>query len=209
MKLTLLHTARAHRASFDALGDRIAPDAELRHVTRPAWLDRAQGGDPTLEADLAGVIGRASGPVICTCTTLGPVAEGLGAMRVDWPMMQRAAELDGPVMFAFCLDSAAAPGVALLDRALAARGASQKVLPLPLLQYWPLFEAGQTDAFHAVIAGEIRQAVAAHPETVGVILAQVSMAGAAARLADLDVPVLTSPETALRAGLAAGAAQAS
>lgn len=202
MTITLLHTAEAHRAIFDALRDQIAPDAQLRHVLRPGWLTRAQKGDPTLEADLAGVIGRATGPVICTCTTLGPMAEGLGAIRVDWPMMQQAAGIGGPVMLAFCLESTAAASVALLDRALAAKGTPQKVLPLPLMQYWPLFEAGEVDAFAAVIAGEIRQAVDAHPEVQGVILAQVSMAGAAARLADLGMPVLTSPEAALRAGLA-------
>ncbi|WP_210115113.1 hypothetical protein [Roseovarius aestuariivivens] len=205
MTLILLHTAEVHRATFDALRDRIAPGTGLRHVVRPGWLARAQKDDPTLEADLAGAIGRATGPVICTCTTLGPMAEMLGAIRVDWPMMQAAAALQGPVMLAFCLESAAAPSVALLDRALEAAGTPQKVLPLPLVPYWPLFEAGELDAFAAVIAGEIRQAVAAHPETAGVILAQVSMAGAAPLLADLGVPVLSSPELALRAGLAAQA----
>ncbi len=202
MTITLLHTTEAHRATFDALRDGIAPDTQLRHVLRPAWLMRAQKADPTLEADLAAVIGRATGPVICTCTTLGPMAEALGAMRVDWPMMQQAAALGGPVMLAWCVDSTADPSVALLDRALSATGTPQKVLPLPLPQYWPLFEAGEADAFRAVIAGEIRQAVTAHPEVRGVILAQVSMAGAEARLTDLGVPVLTSPEAGLRAGLA-------
>ncbi len=203
MTITLLHTAEAHRATFDALRDRIAPEARLRHVVRPAWLDRAQKGDPTLEADLAGIMGRATGPVICTCTTLGPMAEGLGALRVDWPMMQHAAALGGPVMLAWCLASTAEPSVALLDRALAATGTPQKVLPLPLVQYWPLFEAGEGDAFAAVIAGEVRQAIAAHPEALGVILAQVSMASAAPLLSDLGIPVLASPELALRAALAA------
>ena len=142
-------------------------------------MQRAQDGiDAALEEEIAGVIARAQGPVLCTCTTLGPVAESAGAMRVDWPMMRAAAQAKGPVLMAFCLDSTYAPSLALLERALAEEGTPQKVYPLPMPQYWPLFEAGETDAFDAVIAGEVRQAVAAQGDVAAVVLAQASMAGA-------------------------------
>lgn len=174
----------------------------LKHVVRPRWLKKAQeGGGAALEDEIAGVVGRAEGPVLCTCTTLGPLAESAGAMRVDWPMMQVAAQARGPVLMAFCLESTYAPSLALLERALAEQGAPQRVYPLPLPQYWPVFEAGEADAFDAVIAGEVRQAVAAQGDVAAVVLAQASMAGAAARLEDLGVPVLTAPELALRAML--------
>lgn len=202
MTITLLHTAEAHRETFDTLRDRIAPDTRLRHVVRPNWLARAAGGvDARLEAEIAGAVGRATGPVICTCTTIGPAAERAGAMRVDWPMMQAAARCGGPVLLAYALDSAYAPALELLDRALAAEGAPQKVHPLPLTPYWPLFQAGEITAFAAVVAGEVRQAAGALPDLGAVVLAQVSMAGAAPLLGDLGVPVLTSPETALRAAI--------
>ncbi|WP_428514184.1 hypothetical protein [Roseovarius sp.] len=202
MKITLLHTADVHRERFDRIRDRIAPDMILKHVVRPRWLQRAQDGiDAALEQEIAGVIARAPGPVLCTCTTLGPVAESAGAMRVDWPMMRAAAGAQGPVLMAFCLESTYAPSLALLERALAEQGTPQKVYPLPMPQYWPLFEAGETDAFDAVIAGEVRQAVAAQGDVAAVVLAQASMSGAAARLEDLGVPVLSSPELALRAVL--------
>ena len=207
MKITLLHTAEVHRERFDRIRDRIAPDMILKHVVRPRWLQRAQDGiDAALEQEIAGVIARAPGPVLCTCTTLGPVAESAGAMRVDWPMMRAAAGARGPVLMAFCLESTYAPSLALLERALAEQGTPQKVYPLPMPQYWPLFEAGEADAFDAVIAGEVRQAVAAQGDVAAVVLAQASMAGAAARLEDLGVPVLSSPELALRAvlGVAGG-----
>ncbi|QFT97728.1 hypothetical protein FIU85_10475 [Roseovarius sp. THAF8] len=202
MTVTLLHTAEVHRSRFDDLRDQISPDAELRHVVRPRWLQRAQDGSAAaLEEEIAGVVARAQGPVLCTCTTLGPVAESAGAMRVDWPMMRAAAGAQGPVLMAFCLESTYVPSLALLERALAEGGTPQKVYPLPMPQYWPLFEAGETDAFDAVIAGEVRQAVAAQGDVAAVVLAQASMAGAAARLEDLSVPVLSSPELALRAVL--------
>lgn len=202
MRITLLHTAEAHPARFDRIRDTIAPDTTLNHIVRPRWLQRAEdGGGAALEEEIAGVIARAQGPVLCTCTTLGPVAESAGAMRVDWPMMRAAARAQGPVLMAFCLESTYVPSLALLERALAEEGTPQKVYPLPMPQYWPLFEAGETDAFDAVIAGEVRQAVAAQGDVAAVVLAQASMAGAAARLEDLGIPVLSSPELALRAVL--------
>lgn len=89
--LTLFHTADVHRITFDKLAQRIAPDAELTHVVRSDWLDRAQGG---IDRDLSEEIQSAISAVpnaLCTCTTIGLVARAAGALRVDWPMMQEAA----------------------------------------------------------------------------------------------------------------------
>ena len=201
MTLTLLHTAEAHCARFEALRDRIAPETELRQLVRADWLSRAQGGlTPELEAEIASAVGAAEGPVICTCTTIGPAAEAAGAIRVDWPMMQEAAQTGGPILMVYCLKSTWKPSLELLERALQQAEHKTKVHPMPLPQYWPLFEADQAEAFAAVIAGEIRQAIDSGREIGCVVLAQVSMAGAAPLLADLDVPVLSSPEMALRFG---------
>lgn len=202
MTLTLLHTAQVHCATFDALRDRIAPGAELTHLVRENWLARAQNGiTPSLESKISQAVANAGGTVICTCTTLGPAAEKAGAIRVDWPMMQEAAKLGGPIMMAYCLDSTWEPSLGLLEKALEEANRPATVHPLKLGQYWPLFEAGEFDAFAAVIAGEVRQVVAQRPDIGCVVLAQASMAGAALLLADLGVPVLASPELALRAGL--------
>lgn len=201
MKLTLLHTAEIHCATFDAMRDRVAPGQELRHVVRKSWLKRAQAGDAAVTLEVADAIAAAQSPVLCTCTTIGPVSEAAGATRVDWPMMRAAAATGGPVMIAYTQDSTWEPSLALLERALAEADTPARVYPLRLTRYWPLFEAGEHQAFHAVVAGEIRRAA---PQLEGqgcVILAQVSMAGAASLLSDLDVPVLSSPESALKAAL--------
>ncbi len=203
MTVTLLHTAEAHCATFEALRDRIAPGAPLVQVVRADWLARAQHGmTPALEAEIAEAVGRAKGPVICTCTTIGPAAEAAGAIRVDWPMMREAARIGGPILMTYALESTWTPSLGLLERALAEAGHSATVHPMPLARYWPLFVAGEGQAFATVIAGEIRQVVRGGRDLGCVVLAQVSMAGAAPLLADLNVPVLASPELALRAGLA-------
>ena len=201
MTLTLIHTAKVHEATFDALRDRLSPGVDLVHVTRPDWLIRTRAGDDSVSQELAQAIAEAPGITICTCTTLGEAAEALGALRIDWPMMQAAAKTDGAIMLAYALDSTYEPSLALLDRALEATGTRQKVHPLPLTQYWPLFEASETEAFTSVVAGEIRQAAMTLPKLSCVVLAQASMAPAAERLVDMRVPVFASPELALRAAL--------
>ncbi|SEQ03534.1 hypothetical protein [Thalassovita taeanensis] len=207
MSLTLIHTAEVHRATFEALRDRIAPGAVLRHVVRADWLARAQGGiDGALTAEITEEIAAAGGKVLCSCTTLGPVAGAAGAIRIDQPMMQAAAEAGGAVMLAYCLRSTEGPSLALLRHEMAAAGNNSAVVPLFLGQHWPLFEAGDGAGFAHALAASLREAIlAGQPGCVVpdcVVLAQASMAGAAEVLGDLGVPVLSSPALALRAGLA-------
>ncbi|MCW9043301.1 MAG: hypothetical protein OQK05_08145, partial [Pseudopelagicola sp.] len=108
--------------------------------------------------------------------------------------------IGGPILMAYALESTAAPSLAALERALARANRTARIIPLPLPQFWPLFEAGEIDAFAACIADAIRAALPATGPAC-VLLAQASMAPAAHRLQDLDTPVLTTPETALRAAL--------
>lgn len=200
--LTLFHTAEMHVATFSAL----APNAQLCHVVRPDWLTRAQSGiDPDLAAEISAEISAASGPVLCTCTTLGPFAETLGAIRVDWPMMQQAAaqalKTNKPVLMVYCLNSTAAPSETLLRRAYGSSDARIDTLALP--QHWPLFDNGKIADFHAALAQDIA-AQLSHNDYACVVLAQASMAGAADILAQqTSVPVLASPAIAIQQILAA------
>ncbi|SHL14943.1 hypothetical protein SAMN05444414_10646 [Roseovarius marisflavi] len=203
MTLTLLHTAEAHRASFDRLRDKIAPGMRLEHVVRPDFLERAQDGiDAALDAEITTMIKAAPGPVICTCTTIGPAAARAGAIRVDWPMMQAAAETKGAILMVYCLESTRAPSLALLQDAMTAANHPGPLVPLPLPALWPLFaEAKLADFAKALALAILKQAVQM-PDLGAIVLAQASMAGAAPMLEDLGVAVLSSPELALRVGLA-------
>lgn len=214
MTLTLLHTAQIHQAAFDALRDRIAPGRALRHVVRPDWLARSQAGVPDdVAAEIAETVAQAEGGVLCTCTTIGAAAEAAGALRVDWPMMQEAARTGGDVLLVYTLESTREPSLALLKRALQEAeqdepgqqetGRRRDVHLLALTQFWPLFEAGEKEAFEAAIAGGVRDALRDMGDPGAVVLAQGSMAGAAARLKGLGIPVLSSPELALSTALAA------
>ena len=202
--ITLIHTAEIHRASFSALRDRIAPEAELVQHVRTDWLDRARkhGVRQGLIDEIAELIHQAPGPVVCTCTTLGEAAAALGAIRIDAPMMAEAAQVGGPILMVYALESTFEPSLALLEAALQDAQQETQVIPLFIGQFWPLFEAGEAEAFTACVAGAVKDAVA-HNDVGCVVLAQASMAAAAPLLADLGKPVLTSPESALRAALSA------
>jgi hypothetical protein len=203
MTLTLLHTAEAHRASFDGLRDKIAPGTRLEHIVRPDFLERAQQGiDAALDAEITSTIKAAPGPVICTCTTIGPTAARAGAIRVDWPMMQAAAKTKSAVLMVYCLDSTRAPSLALLQEAMSAANHPGPLIPLPLPALWPLFAEGKTTEFAKALARATLKQAVQMPDLGAIVLAQASMAGAAPLLGDLGVAVLSSPELALRAGLA-------
>jgi len=191
--LTLLHTAAVHVDTFTALRDQIAPNAELTHLVHPELLAEAQDGiTPELEQRIETLVSGAV-PMICTCTTIGEVAARYGATRIDQPMMRQAVGM-GRVLMAFALESTRAPS---RDLFLAESGQEEDLTLLDLSEHWPLFEAGDTAAFHAAIAQTI---TAVHDGFDVIVLAQASMAGAAKMLA-LPIPVLSSPELALRDGL--------
>ena len=202
MTLTLIHTSPAHVPTFKALADRIAPGVALTQIIREDWLKQARkhGLRQSLCDEITETVASAKGAVICTCTTIGPAAEAAGAIRIDGPMMAEAARIGGPILLVYALASTAEPSLALLEQALAKTGKPQTVHPLSLTEFWPLFEAGQHEAFTACVAGGIRHA-AEQTNLKCVVIAQASMAGAAPMVADLGIPILTSPELALHAAL--------
>ena len=131
MTLILLHTSPVHRPTFDALRDQIAPDIALCHLVRKNYLSRAQSGvDASLTAEITQTIQDCDGPVLCTCTTIGAVAQAAGALRIDQPMMQMAAKATGSILMVYCLESTWEPSLALLNEALKHEDSPQQVYRL-------------------------------------------------------------------------------
>lgn len=201
-KIILLHTSDAHVPTFKALQDRLAPNANLVQVVRKDWLKQAQkhGLSDTLRHDIAATVKAAEGAVICTCTTIGAAAVAAGAIRVDAPMMDQAARIGGHVLLVYALKSTETTSTELLKAAFQAQGKDADIRALFCGELWPLFEAGEHEAFAASIAAAVRHALTEEPAAC-VVLAQASMAPAATPLSNLDIPVLTSPESALQAAL--------
>ncbi|MGW9437666.1 hypothetical protein [Streptomyces sp. NPDC055607] len=209
--LALLHTSPVHVPVFDALRDRHHPGLVLRHLVDEDLLVRAREAGPgavagAVAAVLAGAVADGADAVLCTCSTLGGVAEGAAAegtaaspgvpvLRVDRPMAARAARARHVLVVA-ALRSTLEPTLALLAEESGPHAPS--VATLVVEGVWERFEAGDREGYLDAVAEAVDRA----PVTEGgvVVLAQASMADAAGR-ASTPMPVLSSP----RLGLAAAA----
>ncbi|RSS51048.1 aspartate/glutamate racemase family protein [Streptomyces sp. WAC06614] len=185
--LTLLHTSPVHVPVFDALRDRHHPGAVLRHLVAPELLDRARAEGP--------------GAVLCTCSTLGGVAEalapelGVPVLRVDRPMCAEAVRLGPRIAVLAAVGSTLGPTTALIEEEAGA--APVRVRARVVDGAWERFEAGDTGGYLARVAAAADAVTGADV----IVLAQASMADADA-LVRTAVPVLTSPARGLAAALA-------
>lgn len=222
-----LHTSPVHVPTFRALVEARDPRARTIETVDETLLDRArrQGPDDAglladLDDALTGLAARGADVGVCTCSTLGPAAETrnvpVEVVRIDRPMA-RAAVMSGRraagaaigegadghprIAVVAALASTLGPTGALLEEE--ARAAARRPrIELRLAEgAWDLFEAGDGDGYRTCVTGTARELARAGADVV--VLAQASMAGAAAELAELrgpdgrPVPVLASPGPAV------------
>lgn len=202
--LTLLHTSSAHVPVFDALRDRNHPGAVLRHLVVPELLERARAEGPQAVAPavLEVLAAAVRGPVLVTCSTIGAVAEALApalgspVLRVDRPMAAAAVRTGARIAVLATVESTFAPTAELLAEEA---GGRQPAISAHLVDgAWERFAAGDS-AGHLARVAAVADAFA-HADADVIVLAQVSMAGAA-DLVTTRIPVLSSPAPGLAAGL--------
>ncbi|MFZ4301830.1 aspartate/glutamate racemase family protein [Streptomyces cinereoruber] len=204
--LALLHTSPVHVPVFDALRDRHHPGLVLRHLVHEELLVRAREAGPgavagPVAAVLAGAVADGADAVLCTCSTLGGVAEdtaaslGVPVLRVDRPMAAEAARY-GHVLVVAALRSTLEPTLALLAEESGPHPRS--VTTVVVEGAWERFEAGDREGYLDAVAAAVDRAPVTEDGVV--VLAQASMADAAERTST-PMTVLSSP----RPGLAAAA----
>ncbi|WP_052230619.1 aspartate/glutamate racemase family protein [Streptomyces sp. CT34] len=221
--LTLLHTSPVHVPVFDGLRDQDAAGLPLRHLVRPELLAMARESGPDAVAEevagaLAGAAGDGAAAVLCTCSTIGAVAEAAGAaldlpvLRVDRPMAAAAVAAGTRITVLATVESTLAPTAELLAAEADRAGRTVRVRAELVPGAWDRYEAGDTEGCVAAVAAAARR-VRDAGDTDAIVLAQVSIAAVADRLAadaaDGGGPVvLSSPRHGLRAAarLTGGAA---
>lgn len=200
--LCFLHTAAQHVPTFEALVQARRPGLRMRHVVMPELLAEAQAGgadSPALVARVQDAMRAAAtldaAPlVVCTCSSIGGAAEHTDtggrfvAQRIDRAMADLAVDTGPRVLIAAALQSTLAPTLALLQQSAQALQRPLAAQNLWIGDAWAYFLAGDTQAYAAAIAAALCGA-----QADVVVLAQASMAPAAALLADLGPPVLSSP----------------
>ncbi|MEV7194490.1 aspartate/glutamate racemase family protein [Streptomyces sp. NPDC093510] len=210
--LGLLHTSPVHVPVFDALRDAEHPGLGLRHHVVEDLLARArQKGPDAVASDVRAALVRAAGggasAVLCTCSTIGGVAEAVGAgvgvpvVRVDRPMAAAAVAAGPRVVVLATVASTVGPTSALVQEEARRAGRDVSVRAEVVEGVWARFEAGDADGYAEGVARAVREV----RDADAIVLAQASMAGAEELLPGGRVPVLSSP----RPGLAAAAALAS
>ncbi|MEU5900063.1 MULTISPECIES: aspartate/glutamate racemase family protein [Streptomyces] len=215
--LGLLHTSPVHVPVFDGLRASEHPGLELRHHVEEELLARArrEGPDavvPAVRAALqrvadggdAGRGGRAVRAVLCTCSTIGGVAEALGSelgvpvVRVDRPMAAAAVAAGPRVVLLATVASTVGPTSALVEEEARRAGRDVSVRAAVVEEAWGRFEAGDATGYAEGVARAVRDVRDADV----IVLAQASMAGAEALVPEVRVPVLSSPRLGLTAAVA-------
>jgi Asp/Glu/Hydantoin racemase len=205
--LALLHTSPVHVETFDRLRDEEAAGLVLRHAVDDALLARAREAGPTsVKSDVEDALraARDAGAIalLCTCSTIGGVAEaaraGLPVVRVDRPMAAAAVATGSRIRILAALASTVGPTMELIAEEAAACGRAVTSSVTIVDGAWALFESGDREGYLATIA----DVIAATTDADVIVLAQASMADAA-ELASVDVPVLSSPRLGFRAAVRA------
>ncbi len=198
MIIACLHTAESNIAIFDA---ERPEGVDLRHTVRADLLAAADKGLTPEVTSVArhSLMKAAAGAdaALLTCSTLGPVTDGLEAdipvLRVDAALAEAACAPGGDVAVICAAPSTLAPTRALFQAEAAKTGANVRIMLVE--GAWETFLSGDQDAYLRAIAN-----VADRAGADVVALAQASMAPAAAMTRR---EVLTSPKAALRAVLTA------
>jgi hypothetical protein len=199
--ISFLHTSPVHVATFDALLDELSPGISRQHRVEESWLEAARdnGMTPELAATITTAMRElADGGVgVCTCSTIGSVAEAAGSdnaptIRIDRALMLAAVSHGARSLVAMCLESTKAPTLELLNDVARAQGRDAAPVIVMCQPAWQHFEAGDMVAYARSIADIIKAKVRNdNPDCI--VLAQGSMAIAEPLLGDTGLPVLSSP----------------
>lgn len=209
--LVFMHTSSAHIATFNGLRDQIVPGMRIGHIVREDLLCAVRkAGAVTvavelkLEEALSEAAKAGAERIVCTCSTLGGVAESAdvadaNVMRIDRPMAREAAWIGGRVAVCAALPETLGPTLSLVEEEIEKTGRFSTVQARVFDGVWDDFRDGRLRDYHGGIAARLRD-VAMTADVV--VLAQASMAPAADLCGDIGVPILSSPVTGFQAAIA-------
>lgn len=206
--LTLFHTASSNVDVFDALLKQMAPDVPVKHIVDESVLREAVAAGaltPNLVAhvnDEMAEVTRDGSFVLCTCSTIGGLAEAAGpnVLRVDRPMAEKAVSTGSRIAIAATLKSTLTPTRQLVEQVSVEMNKPVQISEWFLESAWPIMQRGDKAGYFAEIARCVKEHLKREPADA-VILAQASMAGAEPLCAELETPVFSSPRLGLEEAL--------
>ncbi|MFK7855548.1 MAG: hypothetical protein AB8B79_15600 [Granulosicoccus sp.] len=208
--IAFLHTAEVHLPTFQGLVDKIDATLRVRHEVDESLLEDAIAGgvSPELTKRVNAAMQQASNSgakiVVCTCSSIGGMAEGTilsdaaTSMRVDRPMADQAVENHQRILVVAALESTLEPTRVLLEQSSAMAKKNPDISYQLIEGAWPFFLAGNLEQFYQRIADFIE--VEQHNYDC-VILAQASMAPVATRIVTERCQLLASPGLGVSAAI--------
>ena len=215
--LAFLHTAAAHVGTFGALMAENAPDIEVRHhVEAPLLAEAIEAGGigPELQGKIAAALRKLVESdailIVCTCSTIGGVAEALSGkvgqnvpvLRVDRAMAEAAVAAGRDILVIASLESTLAPTRDLIQSVAQAQGKDIALRGAVIPDAWEFFATDDFTRYRDTMAAGLR-AEFARQRADAIVLAQASAAEAAEQCGDLGVPILASPRPGVAAAIAA------
>jgi hypothetical protein len=199
----------------------LAPALRVHHVVAEDLLAQAMKDGPD-DAALVARVHRSMGEaastgarvVVCTCSTIGGVAEAaltVGrdgrhgryvAARIDRAMADRAAVSGRRVLLVAALDSTLTPTRALILDSARKLGTAPVIATLRVPDAWAHFMAGDVPAY---VGAVVRAVVSQARVDDLVVLAQASMAPAAVLLSASGIEALASPRLGVQQAIEATA----
>lgn len=217
MRIGFVHTVPALATSFDAALHEAQPDAVAVHVVDADLLGTAirSGVDAAVDERVAQHVRHLADDgvdaILVTCSSIGESTAkaardaAVPVVRVDSAMADEAvaaAGEGGRILVLATLEATLGPTGRLLEGAAARSSASVTMHVVP--DAAAARAAGDQERHDRLIADAVRSGASdAHV----IVLAQASMAPAAA-LAEVQIPVLSSPASALAAVLEAAVSRA-
>jgi hypothetical protein len=211
--LTFVHTSPVHVATFNALMAELAPAIPVSHIVNEELLMLARrAGGITAEVyeqvyrQMREAISKGAGVIVCTCSSLGGCAEEIGAswgfpiLRIDRAMGEEAVNKGKKIIVAAALESTLESTREMLLAVAHEHHQTIELVETVCAGSWPLFEANDIQGYLKSIAAHLLE-VADQGDVI--VLAQASMADAAALCPDIKIPILSSPRLGVQAAIAA------
>ncbi|CAG9000925.1 MAG: hypothetical protein CENE_02932 [Candidatus Celerinatantimonas neptuna] len=197
--LAFVHTSPVHIQTFERLHKRLASRLDVAHFVYESWLSEAACEvTASLMSDMKhqfSVISQQADLTVCTCSTLGGIAEEFSLpenpiQRIDRAMAEQAVCYDRVGVLA-CLEATLEPTSQLLLHCAQQRNRHPEIQGHLVQNAWQLFQNGDHVQYGQAISDAIYQ-ISSQVDVI--VLAQASMA-TVLPFTRMTIPILASPET--------------
>jgi len=204
--ITFLHTGEVHVQTFSKLLEKHSPNLNVKHIVNSQFLEAAManGITDTLQSEVSTLLKNAaqtSKLVVCSCSTLGCIAEntvfenGDHALRIDRAMADLAVNSGVKILVLAALQSTIKPTAELMEASQKSQKTANTFDYCVVENSWQYFLNSQYAHYEQAIADIITQKQSGYD---CIVLAQASMAGATKRVKEKRALILSSPEIGVK-----------